>query len=272
MIPNFAQFSTLLAIYLSALMLFDLSLPSLMTPIANFSPVPPGLSSILVFAPRMVDDRSHGRVLLCTKGSALALSSSWFSWAHWVAMHFDPSPWDYGWVPFSIPSSLVTITCCSSMMDSNVHISVCKMMTCFSEESLSSPYNSGWTWYRVSLGSMDIMTLPSTGLGTSYNTWHCGGHLLTPYWLLLGWIWLLRRDLRHLQQPVLLLIGCMIVKTTCDHNPILLIVFQRWLNWQIFNLCRFFIYVAGCSLARAAVRSFVNDVACYTRFCSGTFL
>lgn len=84
-----------------------------------------------------------------------------------------------------------------------------------SEESPSSLSHSGWSCCAVADGSINSLTLYATFLKSRYNTEHCQVHLLTPYWQMLMWSWLMTGHLHYSQQRFQLHLCCMIVKGMC---------------------------------------------------------
>lgn len=130
-----------------------------------------------------------------TWGPFSSTSSPCIKWLWTLSLSLE----DFGWARFLTVSLLMLRTFDSLNMDSNVHTMTNNTRIYVLEKSSSSSYHFGGAWYRVAVGSMDILALCATVLSTAYNTEHFQGLLLTPHWQLLGRSWLVTRHQRHLQ-------------------------------------------------------------------------
>lgn len=102
-----------------------------------------------------------------------------------------------------------------AMMGSNVHFSAYAMRIYVSIKCWSSLHHSGWTWHGAVDGSVNILKLDATVLGTRDKTEHGQGYLLTPYGQLLGCSWLRIHQRRPSLQLLQLHFNCMKVRAMC---------------------------------------------------------
>lgn len=178
-------------------------------------------------------------------------------------------PLELWFCAFFTVSTWVSRTICWAKMDSNVYISDCKLAIFVLEESSSSFCDSGWVWLGASVVSKDFFDslcncarrTPQYGTLSRLSI----DSVLTAFGVRLTFIATHESFQVAASTPFKLY----------DHqgevlfeDPMLLIVSQSPFDWRLFDLCRLFVYNAGCSLACAAACSFVNDVAWYPNISS----
>lgn len=150
------------------------------------------------------------------------------------------------------------------MIDVNVHTLAYNKTIYISKGSSSYPWDSGWNWYGVALGAVEISTFSETVPNTFYSTKHCQGHLMSLYWQFSGWRWSMMPQLRYSQRLFQFLFSVSLSKWRAAWNPTLLIVNPRCFAWRILHLCQLIIYTAVAPMCMLLL-AVSSTQWCYTR-------